>query len=274
MRKLLCERILYFPGTLFLFLGIIILMVSCNNSHDKREVKSKNIVFLISKDPDNYEADRTIPLFAKQLEDNFNFKTQVLLGEGVRTAYEFPDLSILEEADLLVVFCRRLALSDKQMNQIKHFIESGKPVMGIRTANHSFSLLNDSPAEGFSDWPEFVPEVLGCENRGYGPVEPGTNISVVSSQASHPILQGIDESYWHTIGNVYKVAPLLDKNATILLRGTVESEGLDEPVAWIRKNRYGGKVFYSSLGHPADFENADNIKILNQATAWLTHNFN
>lgn len=274
MCKLICERSQYFTRTLFLFSSIIILMVSCTNAGHNREDNSKNIVFLISKDPNNYEADRTIPLFAKQLETNFNFETHVLLGGGDRTAYKFPDLSLLEEADLLVVFCRRLALSDSQMNQIKQFIEQGKSVLGIRTANHAFTLQNENPAEGFTDWPKFVAEVLGCENRGYGPVDPGTNISVESSQASHPILQGIDETYWHTIGNVYKVAPLLDGNATILLRGNVEEEGLDEPVAWIRKNRYGGKVFYSSLGHPADFENADNIKILNQAVAWLTHEFN
>src|SRR5665811_2231986 len=93
-----------------------------------------------------------------------------------------------------------------------------------------------------------------------------------SSEASHPIIQGIDESYWHTIGNLYKVAPLLDKQATILLRGSVESEGLDEPVSWVRENSFGGHVYYSSLGHPADFDNADNVKILNQAIAWLTHN--
>lgn len=257
---------------LILIFTITMLVTGCNTSEGDKEPNTKDVVFLISKDPDNYEADRTIPGFADQLEDKYNFDVQVLLGEGPRNAYEFPDLSILENADLLVVFCRRLALPEKQMEQIKKYIEKGKPVMGIRTANHAFSVRGDSIPAGYTDWEDFVPIVLGCENRGYGPVEPGTDISVVSSQANHTILQGIDESYWHTIGNVYKVAPLLDDRATILLRGNVKSEGLDEPVAWIRENTFGGKVFYSSLGHPTDFENPDNIKILNQAIAWLTHN--
>lgn len=259
---------------LYLISGLMLLIFGCNSSTENMNDTTKNIVFLISKDTNNYEADRTIPLFAKQLEENFNFNTNVLLGEGSLSSYTFPDLSVLDDADLLVVFCRRLALKDHQMDQIKKYIKDGNPVMGLRTANHAFSVRDDNIPDGYSDWWEFVSEVLGCENRGYGIVGPGTDISVEADQMSHPILQGIDETYWHTRGNVYKVAPLLDKSATVLLKGKVESENLDEPVAWTRKNSFGGTVFYSSVAHPADFENPDNIKILNQAIAWLTHNSN
>lgn len=254
---------------LIAFVGLIV--VGCN-SKDKQSEMTKKIVFLISEDENNYEADRSIPVYARQLEENYNFQVDVLLGEGPRTAYEFPNLSLVKDADLLVVFCRRLALPQKQMAIIKDYIQNGNPVLGIRTANHAFSIMGDTIEPGYADWHDFVPEVLGCKNRGYGPVEPGTDISVVSGQTHHPILQGIDENYWHTIGNVYKVAPLLDSDATILLTGN--SEDLSEPVAWTRKNNFGGDVFYTSLGHPADFENPDYIKILNQAIAWLTHKNN
>lgn len=263
-------RVLF--ATCLFIIGL--LMSGCNDSSESANMEKKNIVFLISKDPNNYEADRTIPAFAAQLKDNFPVTTHVLEGNGPRSAYQFPDLSILQEADLLVVFCRRLALPDQQMEQIKDYIHSGNPVMGIRTANHAFSVRNDSIAEGFTDWWDFVPQVLGSMNEGYGPVEPGTTISVVSSAATHPILQGIEETYWHSVGNVYKVGESLDPAATVLLRGIVEEEGLDEPVAWIYKNEFGGQVFYSSVGHPADFENKDNIKILNQAVAWLIQQSN
>ncbi len=251
-----------------------VLFSGCNSSTESNAMEKKNIVFLISKDPDNYEADRTIPAFADQLEDNYPIVTHILQGTGPRTAYKFPDLSVLQEADLLVVFCRRLALADHQMEQIKNYIHSGNPVMGIRTANHAFSVRNDSIPDGYTDWWDFVPQVLGSMNEGYGPVEPGTTISVVSSAATHPILQGIEETYWHSVGNVYKVGESLDPAATVLLRGIVEEAGLDEPVAWIYKNEFGGQVFYSSVGHPADFENKDNIKILNQAVAWLIQQSN
>lgn len=248
---------------------------SCNSENgQKKQGDMDDVVFLISEDPNNYEAHLTIPEFASQLENNFPIKAHVLLGDGPQNAYQFPDLGILEEAELLVVFCRRLALPEDQMQAIKNYIERGKPVMGIRTANHAFSVREDSIPSGYTDWWEFVPEVLGSTNEGYGPVEPGTTISVVSSAATHPILHGIEETYWHSIGNVYKVGESLDDKATVLLRGEVQEEGLDEPVAWIRENQYGGQVFYSSVGHPEDFKNKDNIKILNQAIAWLIQHSN
>ncbi|MBY5958688.1 ThuA domain-containing protein [Membranicola marinus] len=258
----------------FALIPLLLWMVltACSSSNNQTTPEPKNVVFLISKDPDNYEADRTIPAFAAQLEEKYNFNTEVLLSSGPRHASDFPDLSVLDQADLLVVFCRRLALPDRQLRQIQKYIEDGHPVMGIRTANHAFSVRDGTIPDGYSDWKDFVPVVLGCENRGYGPVEPGTDISVVSHLAGHTILQGIEDSYWHSTGNVYKVAPLLDDKAIVYLRGSVGSARLDEPVAWTRINPYGGKVFYSSLGHPADFDNADNVKILNQAIAWLTHN--
>jgi type 1 glutamine amidotransferase len=234
--------------------------------------KAKKVVFLISEDENNYEADRTIPLFARQLEKAFNFKTHVLLGEGPRTAYEFPDLSILKKADLLVVFCRRLALPESQMALIKEYVQNGKPVLGIRTANHAFSDRTDSIEVGYVDWWGFVPEVLGCENRGYGPEELGTDIKMLPGLANHPILKGIQKIEGHTTGSLYRVAPLLDTTATIMLTGSAEQ--YVEPVAWIRQNDYGGEVFYTSLGHPMDFENADYIKMLNQAIIWLTRDNN
>ncbi|MBK8503501.1 MAG: ThuA domain-containing protein [Saprospiraceae bacterium] len=234
--------------------------------------KAKNVVFLVSEDVNNYEADRTIPLFAQQLEKNFNFKAHVLLGEGPRSAYEFPDLSILKEADLVVVFCRRLALPESQMASIKEYIQNGNPVLGIRTANHAFSDRTDSIEVGYVDWWGFVPEVLGCENRGYGAEELGADIRMVPDQANHPILKGIQKMNWHTIGSLYRVVPTLDTTATILLTGSVEQ--YEEPVAWTRETNNGGEVFYTSLGHPMDFENPDFINMVNQAITWLTRDNN
>ena len=71
----------------------------------------KHVVFLISEDPLNYEAHLTVPPFAEMLDEKYeNLKITVLKGKGTHGAYRFPNLEILEEADLLVVFCRRLAL--------------------------------------------------------------------------------------------------------------------------------------------------------------------
>jgi hypothetical protein len=161
------------------------------------------------------------------------------------------------------VFCRHIALPKEQISILKNFLSSGKPLIGIRTANHAFS-VRGNPATGFEAWPEFVSDILGCENRGYGPVEPGTDISVVPDAIHHPIVRDLPEQ-WHSNGSVYLVNPLLDKQATVLLQGKVNN--IVEPVAWIR-NAGKSRVFYTSLGYPDDFKTSQFRNLLLNAINW------
>lgn len=231
----------------------MLLVVCClSASAADGPVKRKaHIVFLISEDPDNYEAHRTIPAFAQHLRQSEGFDVTVLLGEGPRTAFRFPGLEVIRKADLLVVFCRRVGLESQQFGIIKEYLAAGKPLVGIRTANHAFS-VREKLEQGYSMWWEFVPEILGCENKGYGPVEHGTKVSMPADATNHPILKGLSESDWHSSGNLYLVSPLLDEKAVILLTGS--ADGRTEPIAWTRRTADRGKVFYTSLGYPADFD--------------------
>lgn len=222
-----------------------------------------HIVFLITEDPLNYEAHNTIPLFARLLEKQEGYKVTVLLGKGPQGACVYPDFDIINKADLLVIFARRIALPHEQMKQLKSYIASGRPVVGIRTANHAFT-AREKIAEGFEDWPEFVSSVLGCENRGYGPVEPGTDVTVNTNAANHPILKGLP-AQWHSEGNVYRVAPLLDSSITVLLTGKVNN--ITEPVAWVR-HAGASKVFYTSLGYPSDFQTSHFRKLMLGGIKW------
>lgn len=234
--------------------------------------RAPHIVFLISEDPLNYKATETIPPFAESLSKEHQYQTSVLLGEGDKLeAHHFPGLeSALEDADLLVVFCRRLALKPGQMQAIKSYLKKGKPLIGLRTANHGFS-VRGTVAEGYEDWWGFVPEILGCENRGYEPEELGTDVKVLPEQAGHPILKGIDpEQPWRSNGQVYKVAPLVDTTATVLLTGSTAN--VTEPFAWARKTADGSPVFYTALGYPDDFQNAQFVTLLKNAIEWsLSH---
>lgn len=213
-----------------------------------------HIVFLINEDPYNYEAHETIPPFAEMLDREHGFQTTVIQGEGDLSAFRFPGLEeALAEADLLVVFFRRIALSHEQLGAIKSYLNDGHPLVGIRTANHAFSVRSEDGEipEGYEDWWDFVPDILGCENRGYGSSEIGTEVAVVPEAADHPILEGFEPAQWHSTGNVYHVAPLLDEEATVLLTGTAGDDV--EPIAWTRMAGES-RVFYTSLGYPDDFE--------------------
>jgi len=248
---------------------VIIMMVSvaaCTGPGTKQSQEKPHLVFLISEDPNNYEAHETIPKFAEMLRRDHGYDVSVLLGEGERTAFHFPGLEALDSADLLVVFARRLALPQEQMNAIKDYLAEGKPLVGIRTANHAFSLQgSETPQEGYEAWADFVPDILGCENRGYGPVEPGTDVAIVPEAANHPILSGVEPAPWHSEGNVYLVAPLLDQEATVLLTGKGGEN--TQPIAWARMANKS-RVFYTSLGYPTDFETPQFTNMLVNGIHW------
>ena len=233
----------------------------------EKMAQKQKIVFLITEDPDNYKAHETVPKFAEMLEEKYGYEVTVLLGSGGHGSYTYPQADVISRADLLVVFARRIALPHQQMKALKNYIESGKPVVGIRTANHAFT-VNGKIEEGFEDWPEFVSDILGCENRGYGPVEPGTEVTVPPDAVSHPVLKDIATRQWHSNGNVYLVAPLLDQKATVLLTGKVSD--IVQPIAWTR-TAGESRVFYTSLGYPTDFETPVFVKLLINAIQWALH---
>jgi type 1 glutamine amidotransferase len=226
--------------------------------------KKPHIVFLITKDSNNYDAHNTVPRFAEILKKEHGFEVIVLLGEGDHGSYRYPSLEALSQADLLVVFARRIALPHDQMNAIKGYLSKGKPLIGIRTANHAFT-VNGKVEDGFEDWPAFVADILGCQNRGYGPPEAGTDVSLVPEAANHPIIKNLQTQQWHSNGSIYRVAPLLDKDATVLLKGKVSDSV--EPVAWTR-TAGKSKVFYTSLGYPADFQTPQFITLLINGINW------
>ena len=230
--------------------------------------KKPRIVFLITKDTNNYEAHNTMPQFAETLEREHGYKVTVLLGKGDHGSYRYPSMEALSKADLLVVFARRIALPHEQMNAIKSYLSKGKPLIGIRTANHAFAVQGKvgDVADGFEDWPEFVADFLGCENRGYGPHELGYDVTLVPEAASHPIVKDLQIKQWHSKGGIYKVA-LLDKEATVLLTGKVNGSDSVEPIAWTR-NAGKSRVFYISLGYPDDFQTPQFISLLTNGIKW------
>lgn len=247
-------------------IAIVVLFaaVVINTASAELPAKKAHIVFLITKDTNNYEAHITIPVFAEKLRKEHGFNVTVLLGEGEHGSYRYPNVDALSSADLLVVFARRIALPHDQMKVIKDYINRGKPVVGIRTANHAFK-VNGRIEQGFEDWFEFVGEVLGCENKGYGPQEDGAEMSVVPEAVGHPIVKGLVPAQWHGNGSLYLVE-LLDKQATVLMQGKHKDNS--QPVAWTRTAAAGNKVFYTSLGYPTDFSLSQFNMLLINGIKW------
>ncbi|MHC4266572.1 MAG: ThuA domain-containing protein, partial [Planctomycetota bacterium] len=209
------------------------------------------VTFVVAEN--EYDAAKTIPDFAQELENIYGFSCEVLQGGE----NNIPGLEILVETDLAVIYVRRQVLPEKQIEILKDYVGSGKPVVGIRTASHAFHLNEQEPPEGLADWSEFDSDVLGgnyhMHHGNKSEDDPKTYVWVADESKSNPVLKGVPDGEIHVPSWLYKTEPL-QETATILMMGRVGERKPYEPVTWINTNKEGGRVFYTSMGHPDEFK--------------------
>ena len=180
-------------------------------------------------------------------------------------------IKICKEADVLVLFSRRRFPPKEQMAAIRAHLEAGKPLVGIRTANHAFlPKPKDIVDPSLAPWPEFTHEVLGGENTGYETKGLPYRVSVAKGAEGSPLLAGVNAANIFGYLSLYKVLPLAE-NATPLLIGTPQAGATTppQPIAWTRT--YGtnkARVFFTSLGAPQDMQIADVRRLLVNAVNW------
>ena len=111
-------------------------------------------------------------------------------------------------------------------------------------------------AAGHKAWPTFDREVFGGNYRGHFrgevPGSRGTKITIEKQQNSSPILQGVSADDVLTPSWLYKMSPL-EPGTTVLSSGR-RGGPQEEPVAWTLRTSGGGRAFYTSLGHPDEFQ--------------------
>src|SRR5438067_2031513 len=107
--------------------------------------KGKHIV-LVSGD-EEYRSEEALPQLAKVLAKHHGFRCTVLFAIDPRDGTinpnvnnNIPGLEALKTADLMVIATRFRNLPDAQMKHVVDYVESGKPIIGLRTATHAFSL--------------------------------------------------------------------------------------------------------------------------------------
>src|SRR6187399_1739042 len=106
--------------------------------------KGKHIV-LISGD-EEYRSEEALPQLGKILAKRHGFKCTVLFPIDPASGVINPEVSnipgteALATADLMIIATRFRDLPDEQMKPIVDFIESGKPIIGMRTATHAFNI--------------------------------------------------------------------------------------------------------------------------------------
>ena len=257
----------------------------------------KHIV-LVSGD-EEYRSEEALPVLAEILSSNHGFQTTVLFSVDPETGEvdpehqtNIPGLEQLETADLMVIFTRFRELPDEQMKYIDEYIQSGKPVVGMRTATHAFHYTRnpDSPYAKYGYGSEqegreggFGRQILGetwIDHHGvHG--EEGTRglIDGIKEREEHPILRGVVDIWGPT--DVYGVTAL-EGNPEVLVWGQSTSGMTPEapvnweksimPIAWTKEytseEGHTGRVFTTTMGSAVDLKSEGLRRLLVNGCYW------
>lgn len=215
---------------------------------------------------DEYLTETTLPKFASEYLGRDFRVSYVWRNEAERN--DLPGLEVLDDADVMLISVRRRVLPKSAMETVRRFVANGKPVIGIRTASHAFSLRKADPPAGLEDWPEFDRQVFGgsyTNHHGNALVATAFHTETATGQ---PIIKGLNGKAFPTGGSLYMTSPLAN-GAQPLLLGRVEGKD-PEPLAWTYLRDGGGKSFYTSLGHVDDFKHPEFLQLLVGGIYWAS----
>jgi hypothetical protein len=195
--------------------------------------RGKRIV-LVSGD-EEYRSEEALPQLAKILARHHGFQCRVLFAIDAKDGTinpkqtdNIPGLEALQTADLLVIFTRFRDLPDEQMKHLVDYVESGRPIIGMRTATHAFNIARGKTYAaygwGSKEWDGgFGRQVLGetwiSHHGQHG--KQSTRGVLAKDAASHPIVRGIkDGDIWGPT-DVYGVRLPLPGDSKPLILGQV-----------------------------------------------------
>jgi hypothetical protein len=255
-------------------------------------------IVLISGD-EEYRSEEALPQLAKILSQHHGFDCTVLFAIDPATGEINPNINnnipgteVLETADLLILFTRMRDLPDEQMAPIVEYVESGRPIIGLRTATHAFMLSEQSSYRHY-DWQD------GETDGGFGRVVLGekwinhhgdhgsqSTLGIVNpDMADHPILTGIQDGDIWGPTDVYGVRLPLPGDSQPLVFGQV-LEGMEPdsppvdgpqnnpmmPVAWVKsytgESGVAARIFTTTMGASQDLASEGLRRLIINAVYW------
>lgn len=256
----------------------------------------KHIV-LVSGD-EEYRSEESLPQLAKILSQRQGFDCTVLFAINPADGTINPDittnipgLAALDSADLLIILTRFRDLPDDQMKHVVDYVESGRPIIGLRTATHAFQLKSSQTYARYSvtnkETEGFGRLVLGetwISHHGEHDVE-STRGVIAPGKADHPILRGIHSGDIWGPSDVYTVRLPLPGDSQPLILGEVLTgmHATDSPVSGAKNNpmmavawtkSYTGtsgktaRVFTTTMGAAEDFLCEGFRRLVVNATFW------
>jgi type 1 glutamine amidotransferase len=247
------------------------------------QLKTPNVVFVTGDD--EYRSEVSMPMMAEILKARHGFECTTIYAVDPGTGERNPryqknieGLEALKKADLAVFFLRFRALPDEQLKMILDYVNSGRPIVGLRTSTHAFRYPREDKNAKYNAG--FGREVLGQKWISHEGSKYGTRVLV--ALRDHPIMRGIDQEFW-VRSWLYNVIPLHGDCTTLALGYATETDtgpvdpterhpkrnvkGTPNPIAWTKTYK-GARVFYTSLGHPKDFEVESTRRLLINGIYW------
>lgn len=262
--------------------------------------KGKHIVLVAAEQ--EYRSEQSMPMLAKVLSTHHGFDCTVLFGvneqgdvdptmpvypekgkEAEFREHHIPGLEKLESADLVIFLTRLLTLPQGEQEQIVRYIDSGKPIIALRTANHGFRGPLPYKIDGRQvRWGEDVLGGTFLNHHGRWHAD-STRGSFDKDQTQHPILIGVTDIWGDSdVYRTYKEGTSLPADCTALIWGQPlmgrkpddlpnrELEPL--PVAWVKpwKTSTGksARIFHCTMGSGTDLKSAGLRSLIINAAYW------
>lgn len=260
--------------------------------------KGKHIV-LITADQE-YRSEQSMPMMAKILSKHHGFNCTVLFGVNDKgevdptmpvypekgqelKEHHIPGLEQLASADLVVFVTRLLTLPMAEQEMIVKYIDSGKPFIALRTANHGFR--PELPYKINGKQVNWGREILGGDFMGHHGRwhADSTRGTIVPELKDHPIVKGVSDIWGNSdVYRTYKEGTSLPAGCTALVWGqplmgrnpddapNTELEPL--PVAWFKNwqtsEGKSARVFQCTMGSGTDLQSAGLRRLIINAGYW------
>lgn len=255
----------------------------------------KHVVFIAADQ--EYRSEESLPMLARLMAERHGFDTTVLFAQNAAglvdptqkiqwedktSTHDIPGLEALATADLVVLFSRLITLPPDQLQRFYDYLDSGRPLIGLRTANHGFIGFDyevDGRRVNFGD------DVLGGSFKNHHGRwhQDSTRGLLVEAQRAHPILRGVEDIWGPS--DVYRTfaegkglpegctplvlgQPLMSRNHDDAINPQLEAL----PVAWVKtwtgNGGHAARVFHCTMGSARDFESAGLRRLVVNAAYW------